>query len=208
MKKTYLRRSLAALTTVVACLAIMGSPASAAVHQAALTGGTIVLSKTGVTETITLGTTTGSCSTTTITVDLGTETTGASVTVTAFGGSAVQTFSNGSYLSVLSRSNSGNTAGTLTNTTTGHTISAFRVAIVATIYNTTSCTPTGTPVCTIAVLASLTGSSTSTTATNTFSLTGSSVGTVAAFPTCAAGPSQILGTSSSVTSPITGTLTT
>lgn len=205
MDTTRLRRSLAVVVTAVAGLIAFAHPAAAAVHTSQITSGSSTLTKTGVTETLSFGSTT-SCSGTTMQIDLGTETVGASVSVTALSQSHVQPYSSGSYLTVLTRSTTGNTAGTLGGSTGTHTLSTFRVAIVSTIYNTTSCTPTGTPVCTVAILFALSGTSTSTTVGNTFSLTGSSVFTTVAFPTCTAGPSQILGTTSTTTTPITGTL--
>ncbi len=204
MKKAHLRRSLAAVTTAIACLVVMANPASAAVHDVEITGGTVVLSKTGVTEVVTLGGTT-SCPPPTTTlptlrVDLGTETSGASVTVPVLQSSHVQTYSNGSFLSVLTLSTGGSLAGTLSSsTTTGHTITSLRIPIRIQIYNTDTCTPVNL-VCTLGALVHLNGTSTSTTSSNTFHFTGASVGTLVANPTCGAGPSQLLGTTSTITS--------
>ncbi len=207
MKKTYLRRSLAAVATAVACLAIMGNPAAATTHDASLTAGEVTLTKTGMTpEVIDLAPGgTGSCGTGTLTVDE----TGTAVGVTALSASAVRTFgTTGTFLAVLSRSTTGNTNGTLNSTATPHTITNMRVAIVITIYNTTGCTPTGTPICTLAIILNLSGTSTSITTSNTFTLTGASVGNMVAFPTCATGPSYLIGSASTVTSAITGHITT
>lgn len=198
------RRSLAALGTVIACLATMAVPTAATVHTAALTGGQLTLTKTGVTEVIDAGSTTSCTLPSTIQVDDGTGTT---LAVTALNASHVQHFStSASYLMVLTRSTVGNSAGTLNSTTTPHTITSMRVAVVMTFYNTTSCTPTGTPVCNLAVLLHLSGTSTSTSAGSNFTLTGTSVGTVVANPTCTAGPSHIIGTSAATTSALTWTV--
>lgn len=205
MNKTHLWRSIAALTTAIACLAVMASPAPATTHDVTITGGVIRLTKTGVSEDVDLDPSTPSCTNpSTLQVDED----GTTVSVTALNASHVKSFFGGSFLWVLTRSTTGNVAGTLSSTSVPHTITSVRAAVVATIYNTTSCTPTGTPVCTIASIFHMTGTSTSTSATQTFSLTGTSVGTVVAFPTCTAGPSGILGTSSTTPSPITGTITT
>ncbi len=205
MKTTHLRRSLAAVGTALVCLLAMSNPAGATLHSATITGGIITSTKTGVTETINLNPTTASCSSSTLQTDDGT--TGTTIAVTTLGSSHVQAYSNGqSYLTVLSRSTTGNSAGAYNTAVTPHTVTNLRVAIVATIYNTTSCTPTGTPVCTVAAILNLSGTTTSTSVSSTFSLTGASVGTVAAFPTCAAGPSQIIGTTLTVTSAIVGHL--
>ncbi len=195
-----LRRSLVVVTMIIAGLIIPAAPAAATTHTIEISDGTIVLSKTGVTEVIDLGASNSCTNPSTVTTDDGTGTT---LTVTALSASHVQHFStSGSYLMVLTRSTAGNTAGALNSTVTPHTITNMRVAVVATFYNTTSCTPTGTPLCTVAFLLNLSGTSTSTSTGSTFSLTGSSVGTVVAFPTCAAGPSHILTTSSTTTSPM------
>lgn len=206
MKKTNLRRSFAAVGAAVACLMVMANPAAAVGHTADLTAGEITLTKTGITpEVIDLSPGgTGSCGTGTLNYDE----TGTTIGVTGLSGSAVRTFgTTGTFLAVLTRSTSGNTTGTINSTTVPHTITAFRVAIVITIYNTTGCTPTGTAICTLAVILSLSGSSTSTSTSQNFTLTGTSVGNMVAFPTCGAGPSYLIGTTSSTTAAIVGHIT-
>ncbi len=197
MTATLLRRSLAALATAttIACLAV-ASPAAAAAHDAGLTGGQITLTKSGITPVVfNLGATMSCTIPSTIQVDDGTGTT---LAVTALNRSHVENYGTSNYLTVMTRSTSGNVAGTLNSTTTPHTITSMRVAVVLTIYNTTSCTPTGTAVCTVAVILNLNGTSTSTSPGSNYSLTGSSVGNVASFPTCTAGPSHIVGSAATV----------
>ncbi len=207
MRKTHLRRSLAAVFTALACLAVMANPAAATTHSADLTGGVITLTKTGVTEEINLDPTVESCDIgeTTFVVDT-TSTTPHTIIITVITSSHVVHFTttSASYLVILTRSNVGNVSGTINSTGSPHTVSSMRVGIKATVYNTTSCTPTGTPICELGAVLHLGGSSTSLTTSSTFTLTGSSVGNVVAFPTCTAGPSHLLGTSSTVTSAITG----
>ncbi len=210
MKKTHLRRSLAALATAIACVAIMGNPAAAsATYTAVINSGVITLTKTGMTpEVVDLAPTTPSCTNpSTLTVTTTSTTSSSTVSVTAINASHIRTFgATGTYLTVLTRSASGNVAGHIDSTTTPHTVTGSRVSIVITVYNTTSCTPTGTPICTLAVSLNLNGFTTSISDDSSFTLTGSSQGTVVAFPTCAAGPSYLIGSASTATSPITGDL--
>lgn len=210
MKKTHLRRSLAAVATAIACLAIMGNPAAAsATYTATIATGVVTLTKTGMTpEVVDLAPTTPSCtSPSTLTVQTSSTTSSSTVSVTAINASHVRTFgATGTYLTVLTRSTTGNVAGHITSDTTPHTITGSRVSIVITIYNTASCTPTGTAICTLAVSLNLSGTSTSLSTGTSFNLSGTSQGTVVAFPTCGAGPAYLIGSASSVTSPITGTL--
>jgi hypothetical protein len=215
MQTKNLRRTLAAVVTALACLMALGNPAAAipTTYTATIATGEITITKTGITpEVINLGSTT-SCTGSTINVNFTSNTTSATVTVTAFNGSHVTSFANGgSYLVVLTRSASGNTPGHLNSTTTPHTIGPVgttppRVSIVATVYNTTSCTPTGTPVCTLALSLTLTNITTTSVSTSTtFSFTGSAP-TIVAFPTCTSGPSFLLGSAVNVTSPVTGHFT-
>ncbi len=208
MKTTHLRRSLAAVATAIACLAVMAGPASATPHDVDITGGVIRLTKTGLTpEDIDLApTATPSCTNpSTLQVDEN----GTTAIVTSLDSSHIKHFpSSSSWLWVLTRSPFGNVAGALDSTVSPHTITSMRVGVLVTIYNTTGCTPTGTPICNAAFSLQVNGTSTSTSSGDTFSLTGVSVGTIAAAPTCAAGPSYLIGSTSTVTSPITGTLTT
>ncbi len=217
MHTKHLRRSLTAVVTALACLLALSTPAAATptTYTAAVTGGEITITKTGITpEVIDLGSTT-SCAGTNINVGFSSTTTSSQVTVTAFSSSHVTTFANGgSYLVVLTRSPVGNTSGHLDSDTIPHTIDTSttgtspRVGIVATVYNTTSCTPTGTPVCTLGLIIGMTAVTTiSVSISTTFGFSGASVGTIAAFPTCTAGPSFLVGSAVTVTSPVVGHFT-
>ncbi len=201
MNTTHLWRSLIAATTAIACLLGLSNPAGAVLHAHGITGGEITLTKTGVTEVIDLTPGTGtSCGGGTLEVDETTTT----VIVTTLTASGVRTFSTtGTFLVVLTRGTFSNSAGSLNSAANPHIIDSSRSSIVATVYNTTSCTPTGTPICTLAAVVHLAGTSTSTGVSATFTGTSTSVGTVAAFPTCTAGPSYLIGTSSATTVPIT-----
>ncbi len=204
MSTTHLQRSLAALVTIAGCLIATATPAAAAVHDVDITGGSIFLAKPSVSEELqALG---SSCTTpSTLSIDLGTETSGANVSVTALSSSHVEPYSNGSFLTVLTRSAVGSSAGTLTSSTSDHGIANVKVGVVARIYDTNGC-GSATLLCTVGLVLDLSGTSTSTTSGNTISLTGTSVGTVTVFPTCTGGPTQILGTTATAT--INGTLTT
>ncbi len=204
-------RSVAAVGIAMVVLVTMTDPAAAAVHNSTITGGSLTSTKTGVTEVITLGGLT-SCEATTLSADFGTETQGGTYSVTFFGHSHVQPYSNGqSYLTMMTRSTTGNIAGTWTSSTgTTHSMTSNRVAFTSLIFNTTSCSTSGNPpICSVAVLLSLNSTfPSSISVSNTFTATGTSVGTVVAFPTCPGGPSQILGTALTTTTGITGTITT
>ncbi len=212
MPTKHFRRTLAAVVTALACLMAVGNPAAAipTTYTATVTGGQLTLTKTGITpEVINLNGSTPSCTITSVNVNVTSNTTSSNVTVTAFSASHVKGFANGgSYLVVLTRAAFGNVAGHLNSTVTPHTVTGSRIGILATIYNTTSCTPTGTPVCNLAgILAFTNATTTSVSTSSTFSFSGSTVGTVAANPTCTAGPSFLVGSSGTITSPITGHLT-
>ncbi len=198
MTATHSSRSIAALATAIACLALVANPAAAVVHDVEITNGPTLLTKVGVSEWLNFS---GFCQYATLTADL----TGTSISVTAMGSSDTPAFSTGTLLTVLTRSPSGNSPGVLGVGTT-HTITSLRIGVVATIYNTLGCVPTGTPVCTVAFILSLSGTSTSVTPSQTLTLSGSSVGSVVSFPTCTAGPTQLLGTTAFTT--LTAHLTT
>jgi hypothetical protein len=216
MHMTHLQRSIAAVATALACLLALGNPAAAipTTYTAAITGGEITMTKSGITpEVIDLDSTT-SCTSASMNLNVTSDTSSSNATITAFNWSHVVTFPNGgNYLETLTRSTTGNTAGHLTSTTTPHTIGPIgttppRVALVFTIYNTTSCTPTGTPVCTLAFQLNLANFTTTSVSTSTtFSFTGTSQGTVAAFPTCTAGPSFLAGAAVNLSTPVTGHFT-
>ncbi len=205
MNPTPLRRSLAAVATAVACLALMAHPAAATTHDISITGGEITLTKPGYSEAFDIGPGTPSCSSS-MTADEN----GTTVAVTALSAAHVHHFfgSAGAYLVVFTRSPVGSSPGTIDSTSTPHTITSLQVGILVRIYDTTTCTPTGTPLCSLGLILRLDGTSTSLTVSSAFSLTGGSVGTVAAFPTCTAGPTLYIGTTATVTSAITGHLST
>ncbi len=213
MKKTHLWRSIAAIGTALACLTLMTNPAAASMHTSAITGGDITFTKSSITpEAIDLAPGTGPCPAGTMDVDFGS--TDSTILVTAINQRFFTHFSPSGpdYLVVLSRSAFGNTSGTVTSTTTPHTFSSLRVAVVMTIYASTSynditCTSTGAAVCTLAVVLQLSGTLTSLSTSTQFSAAGSSVGTVANFPMCPAGPSHLTGSTAAVTSPLTAHLT-
>ncbi len=208
MRHTHLRRPLTTVTTAIICVIALASPAAAVpvTYKAVLTAGVITLTKTGITpEVIDLAPPNPSCIPADYRVTFTSNTNSSNVSITNVAGLHAVTFAGGTYLTQLTRSTFGNTQGHVTDSTTGtHTITATRVALIATIYNTTDCTPTGTPVCTLAALLELQGTTTSISTSSNFTLTGSSVTPVVAFPTCAAGPSYLVGTTSTVTTAITG----
>ncbi len=209
MKKNHLRRTVVAVATALACLMALGNPAAAsATYHVDITTGVVTLTKTGMTpEVIDFAPTTPSCTDTSTQVQTTSTTTSSTIIFTTINSSHIRTFSTtGTFLAVLTRSTTGNIAGHINSDATPHTITSLRVAIVITIYNTTGCTPTGTPICTLAVLLHLNGTSTSLSNSTNFTVTGSSVGTVVAFPTCATGPSYLIGSSSSTTTALTGHL--
>ncbi len=200
--KTHLRRSLAAVLTALACLALMANPAAAVTHDAVITGGQLTFTKTGITPVV-LDLVPHDCVTDpTSQLDI----TGTSVSVTAIDMRSLDFLypATTGLLSVFTWQSTLTTAGTLTGTT----LTGLRLTMRITIYSTGgSCTPTGTPVCTLAMILDLSGTLTGTTTSSTFSLTGSSPFNVATNPTCTAGPSYIVGAAVAVTSPITGHLT-
>ncbi len=216
-RRTSLRRSLVAMVTAIVCLVALGNPAAGvpATYDVIITGGLIGLSKTGVNEVIDLIPTTPSCTApSTLQAHFTSATVSSNVNVTAISSSHVRTFGfSGTFLAVLTRSTVGNSAGHITaqGTAPAHTVASMRVGIQIRIYNTAGqinpCDPIGNPICTLALVLHLGGNSTSISTSNTFSLTGSSVGTVVAFPTCTAGPTYLIGTTAVVTSPLTGHLT-
>ncbi len=202
MNPTHLRRSPPAIVTIIACLTTMAQPAAAAIHDATFTGGTITATKPSVTEIFTWPPGT-SCSTPSFRMDA-TDVHSTTTLITFW--QVVHNFnlSTGPFLFVWTRSTTANFAGHLASTSTPRTITGMRVGLVLTVYNTTSCTPTGTPVCTLAASLNLSGTTTAASASGTYSLTGTTTGTLVAFPTCTAGPTQLVGTTSTVTSPLTG----
>lgn len=207
-------RPLAALTTALACLVALNQPAAAVpvTYRAEIATGVVTVTKTGITPTGFDLSPAGLCPPgATIDLDLTSDTTSSSVTETAFNASLVTNFGVGgtSYLVVLTRSPVGNIAGHLDSGSTPHTVTGSRVGVVITIYNTTSCTPTGTPICTLAVALNLYEFTTTSVSPSTdISYGGTSHGNIVAWPTCGAGPSQIMGATAHITSPITGHLTT
>ncbi len=202
MNKTHLRRSLAAVITTVACLAIMANPASATVVNAEITGGEITLAKTGVTEVIDLTPGTGGGTTTCPAGVLQVDVQASTINVTALSVTGVRPIGATNYLAVLTR------LGSVAGTKSGGTITNMKLTVGAAIYSvpTTGCAvPTTPPLCRLAVQATLNGTYTGTLLNigDTATLTGASNGTVVANPTCTAGPSFLLGTTLTVTQPLT-----
>ncbi len=170
-----------------------------------LVKGNVTLTKTGMTAVVLdfNPLAAGSCSDS----SLGLAITGTSIGSTSFMASTVRTFgTTGPYLAVFTRSTTGSSAGTLNTTVTPHTVTNMRVAVVMTVYNTTDCTPAGTPMCTLAMVLNLSGTLTGTTPGSELDVTGASVGSFVAFPTCSSGPSFLIGSSGTVTDSITADL--
>ncbi len=203
------RRSLAAVATAIACLATMAGPAAAtpAAHTATITGGTFIKTKTTFTIPIDLAPTPASCAPATFNMATTSTTTSSTATVTGFNWSHRLDYGTGpTHLTTLTQSTMGNVPGHIDSTTTPHTLTGLRVGLIWTVYSSTGCTPTGTPVCTLAVLFNLSGTTTSLSTSTTFSFNGSSQGSFVGFSTCTAGPAFSIGATSSVTLPITGHL--
>ncbi len=213
MPTIHLRRSIVAVTTAIACLVALANPAAAVpvTYRAEITAGQVTVTKTGITPTVFDLSPASLCAPgATADLDLSSDTTSSSVSITAFDAALVTDFGLGGtpYLVVLTRSPFSNIPGHLDSDSTPHTITGSRHGLVIRIYLTTGCTPTGNPVCTLGVALGLSNvTTTSVSPSTTFSYDGSSVGTIAGFPTCATGPSQILGATVTVTSPVTGHLT-
>ncbi len=204
MRTTPLQRSLAALATTIACLALMATPAAATPHDADITGGEISLIKTGVTYVLYPTPPGSTCPTSTPTLEI--DITGTSATVTALDIRSIQSFGLANGLMVFSRSPLGNTAGTLTGTTLTSMTVGLQVDVYSS-YDATTCTPTGATACRLGVALPLTGTVTGATASDTFSLVGSSLSSLQPMPTCTAGPSVLIGTTVNMTSPLDGHLT-
>lgn len=183
MKTTHLRRSLAVVATTLACLAVMATPAAATPHGVDLTDGLLEFAKAGVYETIDLSSPTCSPAPT-----LELDVTGTAVSITDV--SVTSHFPDANVLTVVTPSAIGNTSGTLSGTA----ITPLRVALTMTLYGTTGCTPTGTPLCTLGVLLGLSGTLSGTTASDAVSLHGQSVGNVVALGGCAFGLTFLVGT--------------
>ncbi len=212
MPKTHLRRTVAAVATALACLLPAGIPAAAipTTYTATLALGNITITKTGITpEVINLGSTTSCAPGGTINANFTSNTTSSNVSVTAFNWSHVVNYANGGgYLTVITRAAFGNVGGHLDSSVTPHTITGSRIGLNITIYNTFSCTPMGDPVCNLGlVLAWANATTTSVSTSNTYSFGGSSVGNIAANPSCSAGPSFLVGAVVTVTSPLGGHFT-
>ncbi len=188
-------RSLAAVTTAIACLAVMTTPAAAI--GSSLVDGNITFTKSGVpVGTLDLGPPTASC-TDSLTFGI----TGASITVTALNWS----HNDGTYLQVITRSNTGNSAGTITASPPLHLVSSLRFGMVMKFYETSSCTPTLFPVCVLTVVFQVLGTLTSLTGSGTYAFNGSSTTTVGSLP-CTGPLAAFVGATSAATSPIVGHL--
>lgn len=202
MNTTHGLRPLVVVITFIACSAVMAEPAAATPSADALTAGEITFTKTGMTPEV-LDLSPGS-SGTCIPPTIEWERTSSTIRITQIAASKVVTFgATGTFLVVLSRTTVGWTDGSLTSSTTAHTITNVRVGVQINVYNTVSCTPTGSAICNVAFILNLSGTATSFVTSGTKSLTGGIVGSVVAYPTCTLGPSQLIGAVSTVTGPIT-----
>ncbi len=208
MKSTRLRRGIAALTIAVACLITMVNPAAAYPYPyfSDITSGSITLVKTGITpETISL-TGTGTCSYADIAY-LTLDVTGNTAAITSYSARTIKTFTNGpgTYLVDLTRSVIGNSPGSLWGTN----ITGMRLGVQMHIYSdfdpdTCLLTTTSFPICRLAFIVGLSGTVTGAGFSHTFSLTGSTIGSVVTYPSCTSGPSYLPGTTG--TSSLTGHL--
>ncbi len=221
MTKRHLRHPVVVLLTAIISVMALGSPAAAVPvnYRVAITGGTLTLTKAGVNEPVDLDPTDPSCTDpSTLDVNFTSNTASSNVSVLASDTSHLRHLTNSTtYLIVITRSNVANSPGHITTSTAGtppvpvHHITSLRVSLSVRVYAPHTppndpCEISTTPICQMAIVLHLNGTSTSISTSNTFSLTGASVGTMVANPTCPSGPSYLLGTSSTVTSPITGHL--
>lgn len=195
MKAVHLRRSAAAVSMVMVCLLATANPAAAVIHDSVSFGGTATFTKSGVTETLSLGNDL-SCPSPPPGIEM--DITGSSVVVTDFYSKHVQVFSTlASYEVILNESTVGSTPGTISSTPP-HTITGMRLGVTMQVYD-GDCT-SGTLLCSLAFILYLSGTATSTTSGGTYNLSGATVGVVVAYPTCPFGPTQLINTASSVTS--------
>lgn len=218
MNPTPLRRSIAAIGTALACLALMANPAAATIHTSDITGGELALIKPSMTpEVIDLGPGTGPCPAGAWTLDV--DTASSTLSVTAIDQRVITSLSSPDYLVVFTRYPLGNSPGPVSSATTPHTFSSLRVAVAMSIYgstryNTSSCSvsvdgTTGlpfTPTCTLLVLLNVSGTLTSLSPSTQLSATFSSLGTVAMLPGCS-GPTFLVGSTAAATTPFTAHLT-
>lgn len=162
---TTLRRSVVALATTLACLAVLATPASATTHNVTITGGTLfAINATGTsTSTTDLSATPGAGCTSTIVADVVPDGTGNAGTVNVTGFSNIGHFTLGTnhYVSTMSRVSS--SAGTWGTSATG-TISSLSVQVstqirAAATNNSTNvdCATTGTVLCTLRMTLHLAG---------------------------------------------------
>lgn len=186
--KTKLRRSVAALATAVACLALMATPAAATTHTATTTGGNLTFfTSFGTTGLFDLnpplagsgGTDCGS------TLAIDEDGTGA-VDVTQYTSASRFTLGGSHFIVVMTRQ--GSTAGTYSGGTISSATLSLRVDIffaTNTSSTATDCAHGTTRSCRYTLTLHLTGTYTGWTASSTLQLAGSS-GTVVSSPPCVA----------------------
>lgn len=202
MRKMRMRHPLVALTLAIASVLTLGSTAAAVpvTYRAVINGGTITFAKPTppVNETMPLD---ESCEEPTPALDLSfsSNTTSSTVSVSKIDWSHVHQFATGAtYLLRSTRSNIGNQAGHVTSDVTPHTIASMRVGVVITVYPPgidDPCDTEANPICVLAFVLHLNGTSTSVSTSHNVLFNGASIGAgVVAFPVCGVGPTELVGT--------------
>lgn len=136
--KLNFKRGAVAMAAVLACLLTFQSPASATVYDATISDGTVTLSKTGATPAvISLAPSGAGCPAGTLQADITTTT----ANVTAISSQGFFTLGTGSFVSVITRTNS--TTGAISGTS----VTGVGVSVSATIYTAGANCTTGTRVC-------------------------------------------------------------
>ena len=144
-----IRRSVVALATAFACLALMGSPASAYDITGEITGGTVTLiNSTGTsTDTIPLATGGGTLGTNCVS-NIQSQLTGSTTSVTSWGISVLQTvgrFKLGTTWYVAELTRTASTTGTISSiTTTTAALNTATLTLAANIYTATNQSDTST----------------------------------------------------------------
>ncbi len=203
MIRSPLRRSLAAVITSLACLVLMANPAAATTHNATINSGVSIFTKPAVLNSIDY-VPVAPCAAGWLVADDYVHGVTFNVPSLDWVG-RVTTVTGGATTYLFHIFRTASTAGTL-NTATG-TITNMRLVLKMEIFTapTTGCTlPTTGPLCSLSVQLNLSGTYTPAGTLSTgdvATLTGSSVGIVVASPTCTAGPTFLLGTTVTITTP-------